>query len=269
MKVPRTTSGKYTIEVVTKALDVLEAFDGNDLTLNEISQRVGLNKSRTFRLLCTLVEREFVERTADGSRYKLGIKLLERAALVRRDLREVARPFMLELQERFNEMINLGVLDGREILYLDIIESSRHFRMSATVGCRRTADQTALGKAILAYLHADDPASPAHILLGRRTRPQLQALCRELQTVRQRGYAIDDEEIERGVGCIGGPILDTDGYPMAAISISGLAHRILDREKPIAEAVAEACQGISKRMGLSSTDVSRPAGTRFASALAN
>jgi DNA-binding IclR family transcriptional regulator len=251
MKVPRTTSGKYVIEAVMKAIDVLEAFrDAADLTLNEIGRRVGLNKSRAFRLLQTLAERGYVERNEDGTRYRLGVKLLEQAANVRRDIRDVARLFMLDLQERFNEMVNLGVLDNRDVLYLDIVESSRPFRMSATVGCRMPAYQTSMGKAILAHLHADDPSTSSHSLLGKPSRRRLRELCRELAMVRRRGYAFDDEENERGVACIGAAVLDTAGHPVAALSVSGPEHRILDREKEIAEAVVAACKGISKNLGL-------------------
>ena len=267
MKAARTTSGKYVVEAVVKAIDVLEAFnDAEDLTLNEISLRVMLNKSRTFRLLHTLADRGYVERNRDGSRYKLGVKLFERAANVRRDIRDVARPFMLDLQERFNEMVNLGVLDGSDVLYMDIIESSRPFRMSATVGCRMAAYQTSMGKTILAYLHADDPSCVSHALLENVARQRLQALSRELVMVRERGYAIDDEENERGVGCIGAPVLDAEGHPLAALSVSGPEHRIMGREKSIAVAVRGACNGISKNLGVHGAGVGRMVGARLARA---
>lgn len=265
MKVARTTSGKYVIEAVIKAIDVLEAFrNAEDLSLNEIGLRVGLNKSRTFRLLQTLAERGYVERNEDGTRYKLGIKLFEQAANVRRDIRDVARLFMLDLQERFNEMVNLGVLDNSDVLYLDIVESSRPFRMSATVGCRMPAYQTSMGKTILAYLHADDPASPSHPLLAVAPRAKLPSLYRELELVRQRGYAIDNQENESGVGCIGAAVLDTGGHPLAALSISGPEHRILGREQLIATALVSSCRGISKKLGLLGAGVGRSAGARLA-----
>lgn len=251
MKLARTTSGKYVVEAVAKALQVLESFTSSEgLTLMDISRRLGLNKSRTFRLLYTLADGGYVERSADGSRYKLGVKLFERAALVRRDIRDVARPFMLELQERFNEMVNLGLLDNGHVLYLDIVESSRPFRMSATIGCRMVAHQTSMGKAILAYLPADDPASPKHGLLPRLSKARLQALQRELHLVRSRGYAVDNQENEPGVACIGAPVLDAAGIPVAAMSISGPVHRILANEKKIADSLVTGCKGMSRNLGL-------------------
>jgi len=246
MKVPRTTSGKYVVEAVFKAIDVLEAFQGSEgLSLNQISQRVGLNRSRTFRLLHTLADRGYVERNEEGTSYRLGIKLFERAANVRRDVKDVARPMMLELRQRFNEMVNLSVFEDGYVLYLEIVESSRPFRMSATVGCRMPAHHTSMGKAILAGV----PACFESGLLAKESRQRLQRLRKELETVQERGYAVDDEENEPGVACIGAPILDAHGLPAAAMSVSGPVQRVLGNEKKIAEALVAACATVSKGLG--------------------
>lgn len=246
MKVPRTTSGKYVVEAVFKAIDVLEAFQGSEgLSLNQISQRVGLNRSRTFRLLHTLAERGYVERNEEGTSYRLGIKLFERAANVRRDVKDVARPVMLELRQRFNEMVNLSVLEDGYVLYLEIVESSRPFRMSATVGCRMPAHHTSMGKAML----AGNPSCFESGLLAQQSRQRLQKLRKELKMVQDRGYAVDDEENEPGVACIGAPILDMQGLPVAAMSVSGPVQRVLGNEKKIAEALVAACASVSKGLG--------------------
>ena len=246
MKVARTTSGKYTVEAVSKAIDVLEAFHGSEgMSLNQISETVGLNRSRTFRLLHTLAERGYVERNQEGTSYRLGIKLFERAANVRRDVKDVARPVMLELRQRFNEMVNLSVLEDGHVLYLEIVESSRPFRMSATVGCRMPAHQTSMGKAML----AGDPTCFESGLLAQESRSRLQKLRKELEAVQQRGYAIDNEENEPGVACIGSRIVDANGQPAAAMSISGPVHRVLANEKKIAEALITGCATVSKGLG--------------------
>ena len=112
MKLPRETNDKYVVEAVLKALDVLESFrDSEELQLSEISKRVSLNKSRAFRLLHTLCERGYVERGTDGHRYRLGIKLFEHASSLRRDVKQVAQPYMRKLQLRFNETVMLAVPD--------------------------------------------------------------------------------------------------------------------------------------------------------------
>ncbi|HYY72704.1 MAG TPA: IclR family transcriptional regulator [Candidatus Bathyarchaeia archaeon] len=267
VKLPRTTSGPYVVEAVAKALDLLDAFtNAEELTLNELSRRAALNKSRAFRLLHTLGQRGYVVRDADGIRYRLGLKLLERAANVHRNIRDVSRFAMLELQERFNETVNLGVLDDRgNVLYLDIAESSRPFRMTATVGCRMPAQLTSMGKAILAHMRIDGPASPNHGMLSKLSPRPTRALYRELEAIRQRGYAIDRGENEPEVGCLGAPIFDADGDPVAAISISGALQRILskDKEKAIAEALLAACRAVSKTLGFEKARLGAAARGRF------
>src|SRR5437763_16855155 len=112
VKLARTTSGKYVVEAVAKALDILDAFANCEvLTLSELSLRVRLNKSRTFRLLHTLVGRGYLARSAEGTRYRLGLKLLGRAANVLCNIKDVARFAMLDPQERVHQPANLSVLD--------------------------------------------------------------------------------------------------------------------------------------------------------------
>ncbi|MBZ5497386.1 MAG: IclR family transcriptional regulator [Acidobacteriia bacterium] len=252
MKLPRTTIGKYKVEAVAKALDVLEVFSGSEeLALNEICRRVGLSKSRTFRLLHTLAERGYIDRCADGSRYRLGAKLFERASNLRRDLKQLAQPFMRRLHERFNETVNLGVLSDEEVLYIDILETSRPFRMTATVGCRMPASLTAMGKAMLARLPRENPGAPDARPASGLHRSQRRMLKQELARVRRRGYAVDNEQNERGVACIGAAILDAAGRPVAALSVSGPAYRILAEKKNLAPGVVAACRGISQSLGFS------------------
>jgi len=253
MKVARQVREKYVVEAVDKALDVLECFSGAErMELNEISQRLGLNKSRTFRLLHTLSRRGYVERVEDGSRYRLGMKLFERAANVRHDLRHMAREFMLELHEHFNETVNLGVIDNGFIVYVDIVETSRPFRMYATVGSRVPAYLTSLGKAML--VHMDLTREGAAVVAG-ASEQQLRRLKRDLAAAMKSGYARDDQENEPGVGCIGCAILDAYGAPVAALSISGPAHRTLGNEKSIAPAIMRACLEISRKLGYGATPV--------------
>lgn len=254
MKVARTTDDKYLVEAVARAFDILEAFrDSEELTLTEISRRVGLNTSRVFRLLHTLVECGYVERSHDGARYSLGVKLFERAACVRRDLRQISLPFMHQLLEKFNETVNLGILKNGEILYIEMLESSQPFRMAAAVGSRSPVHSTALGKAIVAYLPESDLRdliAPKRLLkLTERTIVDPEKLKRELQSVRWRGYAIDNEETEPGAACIGAPVFDSSAKPIAAISLSGPAGRILGNQEGIVKALLPVCNEISRRLG--------------------
>jgi DNA-binding IclR family transcriptional regulator len=244
MKTARTTEDPYVVEAVLRALDILDIFDGSrELSLNEISKRTGLNKSRCFRLLHTLASRKYVERCADGQKYRLGPWAFERAVGTRRDVREIAHPYLIRLRDEFNETVNLGLIHGREILYVDLVESQRPFRMSAMVGSRMPIESTAMGKSMLAHLSKD---AVRELLTGRNIR---RALLTELEQVRLSGHAIDNEDNEPGVACVGAAILDASGVPVAAISMSGPMHRILVREREIAKALQAVCLRISEQVG--------------------
>jgi DNA-binding IclR family transcriptional regulator len=249
MKLTRTTTGKYNVEAVTKALDLLDAFRGcEELTLQELCSRAAMNKTRAFRLLHTLAERGYIERSAD-SRYQLGARLCERAAHVRGDIKQLAHPFMRRLHEHFNETVNLGVLHNDEVLYIDILETSRPFRMMARIGGRMPAHLTAMGKAMLAHLCSSEAEGSVNGPLAKLQPEARQALLRDLERARRRGFAIDNEENELGVACIGAAILDASGRPLAAMSISGPSQRIISGKKMIAPAVVDACGSISHGLG--------------------
>jgi IclR family acetate operon transcriptional repressor len=156
---------------------------------------------------------------------------------------------MQKLHDRFNETVNLGVLNRGDVLYLDILETSRPFRMMATIGCRMPALRTAMGKAILARLAADQAGSQGLAVAPKLTPIRREALQRELDRTCRHGFAIDNEENEPGVACISAAILDAVGVPIAAISVSGPAYRILAGKKTLAQAIMAACQEISRNLG--------------------
>jgi IclR family acetate operon transcriptional repressor len=250
MKLARTTTGKYSVEAVTKALDLLEAFSGGEeLTLQELCERAAMNKTRAFRLLHTLAERGYVERCAESLRYQLGARLCERAAHVRGDIKQLAHPFMRRLHEHFNETVNLGVLHNDEVLYIDILETSRPFRVMARIGCHMPAHLTAMGKAMLAHLCSSEAEGSGNGLMAKLRPAARQALQRDLERARRCGFALDNEENERGVTCIGAAILDASGRPLAAMSISGPSHRIVSGKKTLVPAVVDACRSISRGLG--------------------
>jgi DNA-binding IclR family transcriptional regulator len=246
-------STRYAIDVVSKALEVLEAFrSSEELSLAEISVRVGLNKSRVFRLLHTLVEHGYVEKNWDGTRYQLGLKLLERAACVRMDLRQVALPYMRTIHEQFNETVNLGILEGQQIVYIGTLESSRPIRMAEVIGNRSPVHSTALGKAIVAYLPDADLkavlSSISYTKLTERTITDAEKLSKELQKVRRRNYAFDDRENDPEGFCIAAPIFDRRIVPVAAISVSGPADRVQGNSKEIVELLLSLCRQVSDKL---------------------
>lgn len=259
MKIARTVDDTYVVEAVLRALDILEIFEGSrELSLSEISQRTGLNKSRCFRLLHTLASRKYIEKTGDGQGYRLGSWPFDRAIGARRDVREIAHPYLVQLRNEFNETVNLGVIHSGEVLYVDLVESQRPFRMSAMVGSRMPIASTAMGKAILAHMAKEAGQELLGTHAGRRV---LQA---ELKLVQQQGYAVDNEENEPGVACIGTSMQDADGFPIAAISMSGPVHRISVREQEIAKALQKVCRHVSEQMGFAVASTTNARASRSA-----
>ncbi len=244
------------IEAIERAMQVLEAFQGQrELPLRELVARTKLVKSSVFRILFTLQRLGYVERTPDG-RYSLTRRLQRTggdvgAAL---DLGELAMPLVTPLARQFQETVNVGVLDDGEVSYIRVIESPHALRLAAHAGMRSPVHSTSLGKCLLSRLSRTelDRIFKGRPLFARteRTIRSRTALYAELERVRARGYAIDNEEDSRGARCIAAPILNAAGRVVAAVSISGPATRIRpDRDREFAAAVMESCRRISAVLG--------------------
>ena len=159
---------------------------------------------------------------------------------------------MRELRDRFNETVNLGVLDGLDVVYLEISRAGAHSRMQAQLGGRDPIYSTALGKAVLAFKKKISGRAPARELAPRteRTVTAPDKLRQSLVRVRECGYAFDDEENEEGARCIAAPIMNHSGQVLAAISLSAPASRMSDRlVAKVAAATKETAAIISQRMG--------------------
>jgi DNA-binding IclR family transcriptional regulator len=161
---------------------------------------------------------------------------------------------MRELLDRFQETVNLGVLEENAVVYVEILESLKAFRTAARVGGRDLPHATAIGKAMLAFLPEKDvERMAADTGLPKRTENTISALPRlkeELAGVRQRGYAVDFEETEVGACCVGAPIFDHRGEVVAAISISGPAFRFSGGNcEETAAVLVEVTSQISQKLG--------------------
>lgn len=241
------------IAVIEKTLRLLEAFHGErEVPLAELADRTRLVKSGVFRILFTLERLGYVEK-GPGGRYSV----LSRFARIASDsaptfdLGALAAPFMGELLRQFQETVNLGVRDESEVLYIRVLESSHSFRLAAHAGIRSPFHSSALGKCLLCRMSRDEV--DAILKRNPMRRMTSRTICsrslfhRELEKVRLRGYALDNEEDARGARCVAAPILDSTGQVYAAMSISGPATRVnRGNERDIAEALKEACRQISK-----------------------
>ncbi|MGB9662272.1 MAG: IclR family transcriptional regulator [Moorellaceae bacterium] len=247
------------VQAVDRALSILEALARAEgpVMLSALSAEVGLHVSTVHRLLTTLARRGFVEQEPYQGRYRLGLKLFEigNRALYSLDIRAVARPYLRQLVEEFNETANLAVLDGSEVVYIDQVESKNMIKMLARPGTRGPAYCTGAGKVLLAGL---TPSQLEKILSGivlKRytastiTDPEL--LKQELDKVREQGFALDRGELEEGVRCVAAPIKNHEQRVVAALSVSGPSSRITDDllQGKLVEAVRAAAVSISEVLG--------------------
>lgn len=245
------------VGVLAKVLQVLEALDAAPagLQLRQVAQQTGINKSTAYRFLAHLEAEGYLFRDDDGA-YIVAPKLARLGAgmAYHATLRHCSRPIMQRLWSMTTETVNLGVLDGLTVLYLDVMESSHSFRMVSEIGMRRPLYCTSLGKAMLAFVQDRDSALQSMRLerVGPRTITSQARLRRELSKIAQQGFAVDDEEAGLGSRCVGAPIFDESGKVTAAISVSGPITRInRDRLLVFARAVREGAQTISIKLGFS------------------
>lgn len=254
--------GRYRVDAAVKALALLEAFSYEDrrLSLAELSARTGVPRATAFRLLATLEETGFLVKR--GSEYQLGFKcfLLSNIAAADLDLRAIARPFLETLRDSTGETTQMAILQDWRIVYLDRVLSRQAVAyMTSRAGAVLPAYCTGLGKALLAHEPEEAVTSWARrqsfAAYTPTTLTDPDALVADLRTIRERGYAIDDQEREVGVRCVAAPIRDADGRVVAALSAAGPSQR-LPRQltgSPLAQSVVAAARGVSHSLGFVSS----------------
>lgn len=240
-----------------RALALLDAFAGprTILGVSELAAVAGIPKSTAHRLLATLVAHHYVKRV--GDRYCLSEHTFEMGNLLWAcrpgGLRERAIPFMIELSHETHETVHLAILDNDSILYLEKLFEHRATPCPTSVGARRPAHCTALGKAILA--HSAEATTTSLLSAGLRrftahTRVTPEALGRDLERAQDEGVAMESEEYRTGLVCAAAPILDRDtGIAIGALSISASPGRFNLRR--FASRLRRASESLNKMPSLS------------------
>ncbi len=253
-----TKRSPYKIQVLDRALAIINAIaeSRTDVPLMELAESVKLHKSTVHRILMILESYRIVDRDTQSGHYRLGLRLFElgNIAIGTFNIRDRARRHLERLLYEVDETVHLCVLDAGEILYLDKFEPSRSVRMASRIGRRNPAHCTAVGKAILSRLtdREVDDILRSHGLprLTPNTITTPAELKIELQSIRKRGYSIDNEEVEEGVRCIAAAVLDHAERPIAAISVSAPAFRLpVEKIDVVAAQVTQAAQELSKESG--------------------
>lgn len=245
-----------TLHTVEKAIKVLECVvtAQGAVGVTEIAREVGINASTVYRILSTFKSHGFVTQDRNN-RYFAGNGLLKLIGpvLARLEPRKAARPVMERLAKETGESVNLMVPDGDYGVYVDSVQGSRSIRMVVDIGMRERLHCSSVGKAILAFLPQsvfERLASAGFPKLTPNTITDADLLAAHLKLVRERGYAIDDEEGEEGTRCVGAPIFDGAGEIVGAISVAGPAFRMsMSKLETYAPIVKAAATEISQRLG--------------------
>lgn len=240
-----------------KTLVVLESLveAGSEATLAELSKRAGLPKPTAHRILHLLGELGYATSEGQG-RYSVGPALLGLSgkALSQRQMPRHARKVLMALRDEVGQTVHFAVRSGRQAIYVDKIESRQPYRMASYVGMSIPLHCTSIGKAILGAL----PPEEAEALLRSgpleartaNTLTKIDELMDELTRTRTSGYAVDNQENEEGVTCVGAPVYDSVGDVLGAVSVSALTLSLLAGDLArVATAVRAAADEISATLG--------------------
>jgi DNA-binding IclR family transcriptional regulator len=246
------------VPAVERAIRILNAFKDSQLEfgVSELSHTLEINKSTVYGIVQTLSEHRLLEQDPTTRKYRLGPGLIELGGLVRtrRDVRQIARPLLLQLMERTQETALLGVFEEEGITIIDVVEPAREFNIAVVNGQRLPFSAGSFGRAFLAWMDKEDIDRMIGSQGLRRytktsiTRPA--SYKADLKRVKRQGYAVDDsEEYLEGIWAVSAPVFDAEGI-LAAVTVVGFAGRMSSEAKQAAiGATVEAAAQISTSIG--------------------
>ncbi|MCB1723742.1 MAG: IclR family transcriptional regulator [Gammaproteobacteria bacterium] len=250
MNEPSSASGIQVIDRATALLDAISRYQ-DPVSLKVLGAETGLHASTAHRILASLIHNRFVERDAVGH-YRLGMRLLQLGVRLHSniDLRAVALPVMERLRDTFGESVNLTVREGDVVVYIEKATPNRMMHVQQLVGSRAPLHVTAVGKLMLGAAGDDEIKGYAQRTnLPAYTRNTITTLARltdECHKSIERRYALDNEEAEIDVGCIGVLLYDSTGSVAAGLSVSAPIER---RRMAWVDDMVAAGREISERLG--------------------
>ena len=244
------------IQVIDRAATLLDSISrySKPVKLKVLSADTGLHPSADHRILHSLIDNRFVERNGGGE-YRLGQRLLQLSNRLHTDidLRAVALPFMEKLRDKTGETVNLTIREGDVVIYFEKVTPNRMMHVQQIIGSRAPLHVTGVGKLMLGSGGEDEIANyaqrtnlPAYT---RNTFSSLTALTDECLKSAAQGYALDNEEAEIDVGCIGVLLYDRTGNITAGLSVSAPIDR---RKDAWIEDLQAAGKAISAQLGYES-----------------
>lgn len=245
------------VRVVDRVFDILEQLSraSAPMSLTQIAANTGMSKSTVHRLISSMCARQYVEKKSDNT-YSIGYKLIETVSLHINNLELLteAKPFLSDIMRDLDLTAHLGILDGCEVVYLEKMDTHPNTRFYTQVGCHSPAYCSSIGKCLLACLSGDELEEILYQYdfkeYTKNTLTNIHELKRYLRVVRKQGWAMDNEEYQIGHRCIGAPVFDYRGLPVAAISASGSTSQLSDDKlEHVIQTVKQAAYNISRRMG--------------------
>jgi len=240
------------IRAVGRALAIFDAFDNEhlSLTLQELSERIRMPKTTTFRLVATLERAGFLIRM-DNQQYCLSLKLARLGGLVRGTLsiREIARPVMFQVNEQTQETVTLNTIVGTERMVLEVVDTPSPLMSMARLGQHQPLFLGAAGRIVMAYMEPGELEK----VLKKNAPPDFDraAVDRELARFRRQGYALTRGQRVPGLTAIAVPLFDMhDGVPHS-LALTGPSVRMDARESELAEIMLAAGRDVSTRLGAS------------------
>lgn len=234
---------------VLKAFDLLEHFhpDKPAWGVRELAQHIGANKSTIYRLLATLEHIGVLQQHPETEKYSLGLKLFElghrvgiQSALVNK-----THDILEEVTKEITENVHLGILQSNEVLVVDKVDSPKGLKLNFQLGSRSPLHCTSMGKTLLAFAEKQEEIIEELDLFSKTpySLTQKMGLIAALNQIRKDGFALDREEYELGLICLGVPVFNQNGKAVAALSASGPANRF--REEALKDYVAILQKGAS------------------------
>jgi DNA-binding IclR family transcriptional regulator len=246
------------VRAVDRALDILLCFTREEPTrsLTQIAESIHMSKTTVHRLLATLENKRFITRDNNTGLYRLGLRFVEMASIVLQDveLHRWAQPYLQRLAREYGETVDLSILDGSHVIYLEVIESPQRVKLAAAVGQRLPAFLTASGKALLAYLPEEQTQQIIRDNLAEASNNNpmtIAEMMADLRITAERGYAISEQEYEDEINAVAAPIFDKDRQPIASIAIVGPSYRLTkDRLPSLGESLRQLTQSITNEVGI-------------------
>ncbi|WP_018130675.1 IclR family transcriptional regulator [Effusibacillus pohliae] len=253
---PSDEKDRYNSNSLVRGLDILRMFNAENptLSLSEIANRLGVSRTTPFRLLYTLQTLGYLRQDEHTKRYELTPKVLELgfAYLSTLQLPEIARPYLERLRDETGASAHIGILDGREVVYVAREAARGVTTVNVTIGSRLPAHATAMGKVLLAFQSKE---RIKEILFGTELQPytnytktMILELLQELETIRQQRYAMSNGEFESGIRSVAAPVFDRNGEVIAAVNVA--APESVLRDDFVSDTVLPAVREVAEKLSV-------------------